>query len=116
MRTVLPRKTVTFDQDSRLAKILRCNPCRVNALHHQSVDKLGEGLCVVGHDEAGVVQAVEGEGTDFLFGVQWHPELLVLSRPQQRLYRALAAAARDWGETGSASRAHTAGEALEMAG
>jgi putative glutamine amidotransferase len=116
MRTVLPRKTVTFDQDSRLAKILRCNPCRVNALHHQSVDKLGEGLCVVGHDEAGVVQAVEGAGTDFLFGVQWHPELLVLSRPQQRLYRALAAAARDWGETGSASRAHTAGEALEMAG
>ena len=96
MRTVLPRKTVRIVEGSRLDRIVRCNPCRVNALHHQSVDRLGRGLAVVARDEAGIVQAVEGtEG--FLVGVQWHPELLVFARPQQRLFAALAQAAREAG-------------------
>jgi putative glutamine amidotransferase len=95
MRTVLPRKEVTLDKDSRLYEILRCNPCRVNALHHQSIDALGKGLRIVGRDEADIVQAVEWPGEGFLIGVQWHPEFLVQSRPQQRLFRALAAAARE---------------------
>jgi putative glutamine amidotransferase len=95
MRTILPRKKVTLNKDSRLYDILRCNPCRVNALHHQSIDALGKDLRVVGVDEAGIVQAVEGLGKHFLIGVQWHPELLIHSRAQQRLFRALAAAARD---------------------
>lgn len=116
MRTVLPRKTVTLEEDSHLARLLRCNPCRVNALHHQSIDKLGRGLRVVGADEAGVVQAVETTGSDFLIGVQWHPELLVLSRPQQRLYRALAAAAREWAQTGHASLAAADRVAAEAVG
>ncbi|HUU23944.1 MAG TPA: gamma-glutamyl-gamma-aminobutyrate hydrolase family protein [Methyloceanibacter sp.] len=116
MRTVLPRKTVTFERDSHLAGLLRCNPCRVNALHHQSIDRLGAGLRIVGRDEAGVVQAVETSGEDFLIGVQWHPELLVLSRPQQRLYRALTEAARDWEKTGHASLDAADRVAMETAG
>jgi putative glutamine amidotransferase len=94
MRTVLARKTIRMEPGSRLDRIVRCNPCRVNALHHQSVDRVGRGLKVVAHDEAGVIQAIEGEA-NFLIGVQWHPELLVFSAPQQRLFRALADAARE---------------------
>ena len=94
MRTVLASKTIRMEPGSKLDRIVRCNPCRVNALHHQSVDRVGRGLKVVAHDEAGVVQAIEGEG-QFLIGVQWHPELLVFSRPQQRLFEALAEAARE---------------------
>lgn len=97
MRTVLPRKAIEVMPGSRLDGILRCHACRVNALHHQSVDRLGQGLRVVARDEAGVVQAVEGDGAAFLLGVQWHPELLVFSRPQQRLFAALAAAAQETG-------------------
>jgi putative glutamine amidotransferase len=93
MRTVLPKKTVSIVRGSRLDRILRCNPCRVNALHHQSVDRLGRGLKVVAQDESGIVQAIESEGGPFLIGVQWHPELLVWKAPQQRLFSALAAAA-----------------------
>jgi putative glutamine amidotransferase len=95
MRTVLPRKTVHIVEGSRLDRIMRCNPCRVNALHHQSVDRLGRGLRIVAQDEAGVVQATEGTGAEFLIGVQWHPELLVTRSPQQRIFRALAQAARE---------------------
>src|SRR3712207_2393090 len=77
MRTVLPKKTVSITPGSRLDRTLRCNPCRVNALHHQSVDRLGRGLRAVAKDEAGIIQGIEGEGGTFLIGVQWHPELLV---------------------------------------
>ena len=94
MRTVLPKKTVHVVEGSRLHRITRCNPCRVNALHHQSVDRVGRGLRVVARDEIGIVQAVEGTGPGFLLGVQWHPELLPLAKPQQRLFAALAEAAR----------------------
>lgn len=94
MRTVLPKKLVRIDPASRLAGIMRCDPCRVNALHHQSVDRLGKGLGVVARDEAGIVQAIEGGGEAFVLGVQWHPELLPLRSPQQRLFTALVDAAR----------------------
>ena len=95
MRTVLPRKTVTVEADSRLNGILRCNPCQVNALHHQSVDKLGRGLRIAARDESGIVQAIENESGPFLLGVQWHPELLFWKKPQQRLFAALTAAAKE---------------------
>ena len=95
MRTVLPRKTIHVVDGSRLDRILRCNPCRVNALHHQSVDRLGRGLRVVAQDESGIVQATEGTGRNFLLGVQWHPELLVFKASQQRIFAALAEAARE---------------------
>jgi putative glutamine amidotransferase len=93
MRTILPKKTVSILRGSRLDDIMGCNPCRVNALHHQSVDRLGRGLKVVAEDENGIVQAIEGDGTAFLIGVQWHPELLVWKSPQQRIFTALARAA-----------------------
>lgn len=95
MRTVLPKKRVTIEPGSRLDSILNCNPCRVNALHHQSVDRLGEGLRIAARDEIGIVQAIECEGAPFLLGVQWHPELLIWKKPQQRLFDALAQAARE---------------------
>lgn len=93
MRTILPKKTVTIMQGSHLDRILRCNPCRVNALHHQSVDRLGRGLRVVARDENGIVQGIESETADFLIGVQWHPEILVWKAAQQRVFAALASAA-----------------------
>lgn len=95
MRTVMPRKTVTIESGSRLDRILNCNPCLVNALHHQSVDRLGQGLTIAAHDESGIVQAIESESAPFLLGVQWHPELLVWKQPQQRLFAALVEAARE---------------------
>jgi len=90
MRTVLPKKRVAVETGSRLDRILRCNPCLVNALHHQSVDRLGEGLKIAARDESGIIQAIESERVPFLIGVQWHPELLFWKKPQQRLFAALA--------------------------
>ena len=43
--------------------------------HHQAVDRVGEGLALVGVSSAdGVVEAIEMPGRRFVVGVQWHPE------------------------------------------
>ena len=47
----------------------------VNSSHHQSVDKVGDGLEVVARADDGVVEAIESTAPDhFILGVQWHPE------------------------------------------
>jgi putative glutamine amidotransferase len=47
----------------------------VNSLHHQTIDRLGEGVVVTAKAPDGVVEGIEIPGSAFL-GVQWHPELL----------------------------------------
>jgi putative glutamine amidotransferase len=65
--------------------------------HHQAVDRLGEGLVVVGWSPDSVVEAVETEASDgWLVSVQWHPERTAPSDPaQQGLFDALVSAATD---------------------
>ncbi|QPL45237.1 type 1 glutamine amidotransferase [Halomonas sp. A40-4] len=92
-RTVLPRKTVDIVGASKLHRLLGVSWCRVNSLHHQAVNRAGKGIDIVARDRDGLVQGIESRDHDFLLGVQWHPEWLVFNRPQQRLIRALVAAA-----------------------
>ncbi|SBR47109.1 MULTISPECIES: gamma-glutamyl-gamma-aminobutyrate hydrolase family protein [unclassified Halomonas] len=92
-RTVLPRKTVDIVGASQLHRLLGVTWCRVNSLHHQAVNQAGQGIDIVARDRDGLVQGIESRDHDFLIGVQWHPEWLIFNRPQQRLIRALVAAA-----------------------
>ncbi|HYD98506.1 MAG TPA: gamma-glutamyl-gamma-aminobutyrate hydrolase family protein, partial [Alphaproteobacteria bacterium] len=110
LRTVLPKKPVLIDPDSRLFGILGERECRVNALHHQSVDRLGEGVRVAARDCYGIVQAIEVPAHSYMLGVQWHPEFLVADRGQQRLFHALVAACR--GEPLPQAAVPAAGEAV----
>ena len=60
------------------------------------MDKLGDGLLVVGRAPDGVVEAVEGtSGPRFVFGVQWHAECLVERREQLALFEGLVCAAAE---------------------
>lgn len=93
IRTILPRKIVDIKPQSLLARISGDAPMSVNALHTQSIDRLGEGLRAVAHDSSGMIQAIEREEEPFAIGVQWHPEHLFYARRQRALFRALAAAA-----------------------
>lgn len=91
--TVLPRRRVEIEPGSRLARLAGEKPMLVNALHSQSVDRVGAGLRVVARDEFGMVQAVERGADPFVMGVQWHPEHLFYAWRQRRLFRALVHAA-----------------------
>lgn len=90
IRTVLPRKKLRVVSNSWLSSILRCDGCRVNALHHQSVKEFGRDLAVAAVDDFGIVQAIESTSGLQVMGVQWHPELMPFSREQLRLFKWLA--------------------------
>jgi len=79
--------------DSRLAAIVGAARVEVNSSHHQAIERVGEGLRVVARAPDGVVEAVEGTGSGFVLGVQWHPERLPNRAEHQALFRALIAAA-----------------------
>lgn len=69
--------TVTLDGGSKLANVCGATLAGVNSIHHQSVNRLGEGLRAVAMSEDGVIEALEHEDPDWpLLAVQWHPEFL----------------------------------------
>lgn len=54
----------------------------VNSAHHQSVDRLGEGLRAVQWAPDGTVEAVRHESLP-VFAVQWHPERMCFARRRE---------------------------------
>ncbi len=84
--TLLPRKHVTVERNSRLAAMLEATSTRVNSLHHQSVRNVGHGLMVSARDRDDIVQGIEAVDEPLRFGVQWHPEYIPQRSDQRRLF------------------------------
>jgi putative glutamine amidotransferase len=92
-QSLLPRKRVTVTPGSRLAAVTGPETLAVNGLHHQAVDRLGEGLRIVARAASGVIQAIEDPSRPFVIGVQWHPEYLPYAHRQRALFHALVGTA-----------------------
>jgi putative glutamine amidotransferase len=86
--TPLPARHVTIEPRSLLHRVMGVDRLHVNALHTQSVDRLGSGLVVTARDRHDVVQAIEDRSAFFRIGVQWHPEFMIYRASQRRLFRA----------------------------
>jgi putative glutamine amidotransferase len=99
MHDVVP-ETGSWLSTTTNASVLACS-----SHHHQGVDRLGEGLVVVGRSPDGLVEAVssdasEGEDAAWLLGVQWHPEETAANDPaQQALFDGFVALARRRGRS-----------------
>jgi putative glutamine amidotransferase len=79
-------RTATHDVTSVPATILAAlvgEHTRVNSLHHQTVERLGDDLVVSAYASDGVVEGFETPDGEVL-GVQWHPELLEAPDPTFR--------------------------------
>lgn len=76
---------VDITPGSSMAKVLDTDVVDVNTLHHQAIDRCADELVVVGHDEHGIIEAVEHPEEPIL-GVQWHPELITHVAPHHRLF------------------------------
>ena len=85
--SLLPLKTVSIEPDSRLAATCGYATLRVNSLHHQAIDRPGEGLRIVARDRDDLCQAIESETARTAIGVQWHPEYLFYLPSNLRLFR-----------------------------
>jgi putative glutamine amidotransferase len=118
-RAVAVAHTVEIENDSKLAEILwegrglsRANTAiranralapegdrvilPVNSSHHQSAEKIGDGLRIVARcPDDGIIEALEGTAPDhFVLAVQWHPERSVDDdEPSRAIFRALVEAA-----------------------
>ncbi len=78
-----------LDADSLLADVMDATHVTVSCHHHQAIERLGDGLRVVGRAADGIVEAMELDGA-FVLAVQWHPEDTAGDDPsQQRLFDAL---------------------------
>ncbi len=74
-----------LDAGSRIAKAMGTEtPQRCHCVHHQALDRLGDGLQVVGRHADGIVHAVELESARWIVGMQWHPEDSAAADPQQQ--------------------------------
>jgi putative glutamine amidotransferase len=101
-RAVPIAHTIDVDADSKLAGIVKQSGAArtgvpVNSSHHQSVDRVGDGLRIVARcPDDGIVEAVEGISPDhFVLAVQWHPERSVDDDAVSRaIFSALVKAAK----------------------
>ena len=81
-----------------LSSLVNSNTQIVNSLHGQGLNKLGAGLVAEAHAQDGLVEAISlVDTTQYVLGVQWHPEWQfrdsVLSRA---IFKSFGDAVRDY--------------------
>lgn len=96
IRSIFPKKKINILPNTQLSHALNNqSSSRVNALHYQAIDDLGENLTVAARESANdIIQAIEHRQYDFMIGVQWHPEYLLLDPAQRSLFRQLVVSAK----------------------
>jgi len=91
-----PHHPVEVKAETTLAECVGKGQLMVNSTHHQAVHRVGAELVATAHSPDGLVEAIEKPGSDFIVGVQWHPELMIDTVPPQlALYKTLVGRARD---------------------
>lgn len=82
---VCHRQKAGYPQDGHFVRIVENTPLRkifgearafVNTYHHQAIKTLAPGLLTMASADDGIVEAVCMKERPYVFGVQWHPELI----------------------------------------
>ena len=89
--TPLPLQTLEIKAQTHLHEILRRNTLRANALHHQTIDRIGNGLTISARDRNRLIQAIESKEERFILGLQWHPEFMPYHWSSRRIFHLFAA-------------------------
>lgn len=97
-----PAHTVALTPGGRLAKLAGADEMKVNSLHSQGVQKLGQDLDVEARAPDGVIEAFSVRNAkSFALAVQWHPEWKFAdNRFSRALFAAFGEAARERAHTG----------------
>jgi putative glutamine amidotransferase len=87
--------SVILDQSGLVYSFCGESRAEVNSWHHQAVLEPAPGLRATAHAPDGVIEAIEwGDDSNWIVGVQWHPERMPNDPLAQRLFRGLVAAAQ----------------------
>ena len=90
-----PVHRLKIEPNSHLAEALGMVELEVNSVHHQGLDRLGDGVRAVAWAQDDTVEGVEMVGATFAVGVQWHPEVMEDEPEHQGLFRAFVKHARE---------------------
>jgi len=72
----VPVHAVRLLGESPLGRLIGKERLEVNSHHHQAINKLADGFEVMAFADDGVVEAVYMPDRRYVWGVQWHPELM----------------------------------------
>ena len=75
---------VSLEASSRTALAMGTVTPVGHSVHHQALDRIGDGLTVIAHADDGTVEAAEVDGRRWAVGVQWHPEDTAHDDPAQQ--------------------------------
>ena len=91
-----PHHAARIEPNSRLAELSSgATETEINSSHHQALLEPAKGLRVTALAPDGIIEAVEWTGSsDWITGVQWHPERMPDHALSTALFRELAAVAR----------------------
>lgn len=79
---------------SLLANLAGSDLARINSSHHQAINQPGEKLRVTAHAPDGTIEGVEWTGdSNWVVGVQWHPERMPEDPFARRLFQQFVMAA-----------------------
>jgi putative glutamine amidotransferase len=88
--------SVLFSEGSLLARLNGATTGRINSSHHQAIDKAGRDLRVTARATDGIIEGVEWTGnSNWVVGVQWHPERMPEDALSQKLFAEFVAAVRN---------------------
>lgn len=85
----LYRKAIRINEDCLLHDIIERQALRVNSIHKQAIDKLGQGLEINAVEDNGVIQAVSMPDHPFFLGIQFHPEFMIYRDVFRNIFKAL---------------------------
>lgn len=88
------RHTTSLASESRLARLSGTTQAEINSSHHQAIDRVGENLRIAARAPDGIIEGVEWTGdSNWVVGVQWHPERMGDDPFAKRLFGDFAQAA-----------------------
>ena len=91
-----PRHGAALESGSRLASIAESAQAVINSSHHQAIREPGRNLRITSRATDGTVEGVEWTGdSNWVVGVQWHPERMFGDTFSERLFQDFVAAARN---------------------
>jgi putative glutamine amidotransferase len=67
---------IVIEPNSRVARLMQADHYWTNSLHHQALDRLGEGARAVARADDDTIEAIEIDHAPNVIGVQWHPEMI----------------------------------------
>lgn len=95
-----PAHAAAFDSGSRLSALAEGLQAVVNSSHHQAIQEPGKNLRVTSRASDGTIEGVEWSGdSNWVTGVQWHPERMLGDTFSERLFSDFVAAAAKARET-----------------